>query len=68
MGDISKCSGENCAKRHECYRFISSSGFVQSWLSAEECIKHEYNLYYPWTVNLGLSSKSELDLIDNHLD
>ena len=31
MTDISKCTGEGCALKETCYRFIASAGMYQSF-------------------------------------
>lgn len=31
MADISKCSGENCLKKLQCYRYIAPDGYYQSY-------------------------------------
>lgn len=31
MADISKCKGENCKLKLECYRFLAPSGYWQTY-------------------------------------
>jgi hypothetical protein len=51
MADISKCSGEGCAKKLLCYRYTAPSGFWQSWAEFEpDAVTGKCDDYWPNVV------------------
>lgn len=59
MTDITKCTGEGCPRKHDCYRFVAKAGDYQSWFMQHPLQKDgTCDEFYP------MNSKSRLKRID----
>ncbi len=47
MSDISKCDGERCPRKFECYRYVAASSQRQSWFSSPPNCEDFCNYYMP---------------------
>jgi hypothetical protein len=48
MTDISKCDGERCPRKEQCYRYTAKDGGKwQSWFSSPPTCEDECNDFWP---------------------
>ncbi len=42
MTDITKCNGENCEKKEQCYRYTAPWGNRQSFMESKICLNESF--------------------------
>ena len=58
MSDITKCHGDACPKRNDCYRYTSPAGYFQAWMAPNK-VGDMCGFYWPLNIR---TASNETDI------